>query len=77
MDLALYAAILLLFSVWMTVHVLLCFRIAQLRLVRGMVSFVALPLAPYWGQSLHIKKLPTLWMTSAFLYVLALIAGLI
>ena len=77
MDLAIYASILILFAVWMTAHVLLCVRLAQRQFLRGLAGFVVFPMAPYWGQSLHIKKLPTIWMVSALLYVLALIAGLI
>lgn len=77
MDLALYGAIILLFAVWITAHTLLCVSLAGRDLLRGIVSFVAFPMAPYWGHSLKIKKLPTIWMASAGLYALALVAGLI
>jgi hypothetical protein len=77
MDLLVYGTILTLFAVWMTVHVLLCVRLAGVEWWRGIVGLFVFPLAPIWAQSRKIKRLPAVWLALAFLYALALIVGFI
>lgn len=77
MDLVVYAIILSLFASWFSVHVLLCVRLTRVVWWRGLLSFVAFPLAPFWAQAQRIRKLPGIWLALAFLYSLSLIAGFI
>lgn len=75
MDYVLYAFIVLMFATWCTVHLVLCIELAKRDWRRAMGGLVAFPLAPYFGYNLQIKKLPALWIVSAFLYGFALIFG--
>lgn len=75
MDLALYATILLMFASFASVHFVLCVSLAKKDWKRAVIGFIAFPLAPYFGQSLSIKRLPALWVTCAMLYAVSLLAG--
>lgn len=75
MDYALYALIVLVFATWCTVHVVLCVELAKRNWKRALGGFFALPLAPYFGNDLGIKRLPGVWIVCALLYGFALIFG--
>jgi hypothetical protein len=77
MDLVVYAIILILFATFVTVHTVLCAKLAKRVFWRGLVGFLAFPLAPYWAQAQRIKRWPTLWVASASCYLVALFVGLI
>ena len=77
MQLGLFAVIILLFAAWVTVHVQLCVILLRTSPAKGLLSFVIVPLAPYWAHRAKVPKLPQIWITLAALYSLALIAGLI
>ena len=75
MALAHYLTIVALFATWATVHLLLCIELAKKDFRKAAAGFFAFPMAPYFGQSLRIKKLPTLWVASALLYLLTVLIG--
>ncbi len=77
MDLFIYGTILLFFATWFTSHVLLCVRIAQKALLRGLVAFILPIFAPIWGLNFHIRTLPGIWVLSAVFYGFALLAGVL
>ena len=74
-DYVLYAFIVLMFATWCTVHLVLCVELAKQDWKRALGGFLAFPLAPYFAHSFQIKKLPALWLVSAFLYGFSLIFG--
>jgi hypothetical protein len=77
MALAHFFTIVVLFAIWATTHLLLCVQLAKKDLRKGAAGFFAFPMAPYFGQSLRIKGLPTVWVVSALLYLLTLLVGAI
>jgi len=77
MALAHYFTIIALFAAWATTHLLLCIALARKDFLKGAAGFFAFPMAPYFGHNLGIKRLPTWWVVSALLYLLALLVGVI
>ena len=77
MGLPLYAVVVLLFAVWVTVHTLLCLRIARRRAWAGVVGLLLPPLAIYYAQRYQVGALAPLWVASLSFYLVALTAGFI
>lgn len=73
MDVAHYAAILVLFALWAALHVALCWAIAQVKPTQALVALVLPPLAPIWGQ--RFPRLASAWVATFVAYGLALVAG--
>lgn len=72
MALGLYAAVVVLFAGWCTLHVWLCFRLARLDFRKGVLSFLVFPLAGIYGYSLGIGRLASAWLMAASLYFVLL-----
>lgn len=58
------------FALWFTVHVTVAFGLARRESVaRGLLAFVAFPLAPIWAwkERMHVRF--ALWMVFAAIYI--------
>lgn len=77
MDLALYLVILVLFASFCTIHVWLCAAILRRSAFQAFLALVLLPLAPYFGLSLGLRRAPTAWIVSGSLYALCLVLALV
>jgi hypothetical protein len=71
--LVLYVALVVLFASWSTLHVWLCAQLFRVHRRKAVVSFVVFPLAPYFGFDLRLRKLSSMWLTSAVLYLVVLL----
>jgi len=76
-GLPLYLAVVVLFAVWVTVHVLLCMRISKSCWWRGLLGLLAPPLAIYYAQRYQVGALAPVWVVSFSCYLVALTAGFI
>ena len=75
MGLGLYIVILLLFASVSTAHLLLCWKLFRLGWWRPIVAFLVPPLAPYWGYTAQVPRLPMIWVGLAFVYGIVVILG--
>ena len=77
MGLPLYLAIVVLFAVWATVHLLLCLKLAGHSAWRAAAGFFVPPLALYYAQAVALGKLTSVWVITLSAYLVALALGFI
>src|SRR5688572_6144195 len=75
MGLLIYVALLLLFSTWVTTHVLLCLRLATSSWKEAVLGLVVFPLAGYYGQERRLTKLTSVWVVTLTIYLVTLLIG--
>ena len=73
----LYAAILLLFAGWLSIHVTLCFLLSTWHKRKALLALVVPPLAPYYALSIGFRKMGLTWAALFTGYLSALFLGLI
>ena len=67
----------LLLGAFVTTHVALSAAVAQAtRPFRGVLAFIVLPLAPYWGWQANRRRLAALWIAAFASYAIALVVSL-
>jgi len=77
MGLTLYATMVLLFSLWATVHLFLCWALLRHSTRGAVFGFFFPPMAIYYAQLFPLGKLTVTWIISFAAYLVALTAGLI
>ena len=77
MGLTLYAVVLVLFASFCSLHVWLCLQLLTRSARRAILGFFLVPLAPYFGLSLGLRRVPTAWILCGCLYVIFLILALV
>ena len=76
-DYVVLGGVIVAFAVWVTVHVTLAVGIGRrLSFGRGLVAFVVVPLAPYWGFRERMWIRGSLWALAAVGYAVALFLGM-
>lgn len=76
-GLPLYLTVVLSFSIWATVHLLLCLKLGRHNPSWGLLGFLLPPLAIYYAQRRAVGVLSSMWVIALSCYVVALTAGLI